>query len=89
LYTAKKNTNKAVETTEKLFASQNAAAESLSADDLQNIEGIIKASLQKDAFEKGIDITTMFTDAGIFPSKGEARKMIQAGGVSINRKKGR
>ncbi|MFN5134061.1 MAG: S4 domain-containing protein, partial [Chitinophagaceae bacterium] len=26
-------------------------------------------------------------ETGIFPSKGEARKMIQGGGVSINRKK--
>ena len=29
----------------------------------------------------------MLTDAGIFPSKGEARKMMQQGGLSINRKK--
>ena len=79
--------DKAAATTEKLFAAQNASAESLSAEDLRNIEGIIKASVQKDAFEKGIDIVSLFTDAGIFPSKGEARKMIQAGGVSINRKK--
>ncbi len=79
--------NKAIETTEKLFASQNAAAESLSEEDLQGIEGILKVSVNKQKFEEGIDLTTMFTEAGIFPSKGEARKMIQAGGVSINRKK--
>jgi tyrosyl-tRNA synthetase len=79
--------NKAIETTEKLFASQNAAAESLSEEDLQGIEGILKVSLSKQKFDEGIDLTTMFTEAGIFPSKGEARKMIQAGGVSINRKK--
>jgi tyrosyl-tRNA synthetase len=79
--------NKAIETTEKLFASQNAAAESLSEEDLQGIEGILKVSVSKEKFDEGIDITTMFTEAGIFPSKGEARKMIQAGGVSINRKK--
>ena len=77
----------AIDTTEKLFSTQHASAESLSEDDLNNIEGIIKASVQKNEFEKGIDIVTMFTDAGIFPSKGEARKMIQSGGVSINRKK--
>jgi tyrosyl-tRNA synthetase len=78
---------KAIETTEKLFAAQNASAESLSADDLQNIEGIIKASVAKNAFDNGIDIVSMLTDTGIFPSKGEARKMIQSGGVSINRRK--
>jgi tyrosyl-tRNA synthetase len=26
-------------------------------------------------------------DAGIFPSKGEARKMVQGGGVSLNKQK--
>jgi len=78
---------KAIETTEKLFASQNAAAESLSEDDLNNIEGIIKATVPKKEFGTGIDIVSLFTDAGIFPSKGEARKMIQAGAISTNRKK--
>ena len=78
---------KAVNTTEKLFASQNASAESLSEDDLTGIEGIIKATIAKQDFAAGIDVTTLFTEAGIFPSKGEARKMIQSGGVSINRKK--
>ena len=78
---------KAAETTEKLFASQNAAAESLSEEDLENIEGIIKSTVAKNDFEKGIDIISMLTDAGIFPSKGEARKMMQQGGLSINRKK--
>lgn len=78
---------KAIETTEKLFASQNASVESLSESDLANIDGIIKATVEKRDFEAGIDVTTLFTDAGIFTSKGEARKMIQSGGVSINRKK--
>ncbi len=78
---------KAVNTTEKLFASQHASAESLSEADLKGIEGIVKATVAKKEFETGIDLTTLFTDAGIFPSKGEARKMIQSGGVSINRKK--
>lgn len=79
--------NKAIETTEKLFASQNADAESLSEEDLNNIQGIVKSEVNKEQYAAGIDIVTLFTDAGIFPSKGEARKMIQQGGVSINRKK--
>jgi tyrosyl-tRNA synthetase len=37
--------------------------------------------------EEGIDVITLLTDTRIFPSKGEARKMIQNGGVSINRHK--
>ena len=34
--------NKAVETTEKLFANQNAPAESLSEEDLEGMEGVVK-----------------------------------------------
>ena len=54
---------------------------------LNSIEGIVKATVQKTVFENGIDITSLFTDIGIFPSKGEAKKMIMSGGVSINRNK--
>ena len=78
---------KAIETTEKLFASQNATAESLTEEELNNIEGIKKTVVTKSAFEAGANIATMFTDAGIFASKGDAKKMIISGGVSINRKK--
>jgi tyrosyl-tRNA synthetase len=77
----------ALDTTEKLFSAKNASAESLSEEDLNNIEGIIKTTIDKTAFENGIDITSLLTDTGIFPSKGEAKKMIMAGGVSINRNK--
>lgn len=78
---------KAIETTGKLFAAANATADSLTEDDLVNMDGIIKTSVNKTDFDEGLDITSMFTDAGIFSSKGEARKMITAGGVSINKKK--
>jgi tyrosyl-tRNA synthetase (EC 6.1.1.1) len=32
-------------------------------------------------------VVTFLAESGIFPSKGEARKMVQNGGVSINRNK--
>jgi tyrosyl-tRNA synthetase len=79
--------DKAVETTEKLFATKNASADSLTIDDLNSIEGIVKSKITIASFGEGIDITTMFTEAGIFDSKGNARKMIIDGGVSINRVK--
>ncbi len=78
---------KAIETTQKLFANQNAPAESLSIDDLENMEGVEKISFSKQQLETGIDIINFLTEAAILPSKGEARKMIQNGGISINRKK--
>ena len=79
--------NKAIETTEKLFAGQNAAAESLSEDDLNNMEGIVKVDYPSSKITTGIDVVSFLAETNIFPSKGEAKKMIQGGGVSINRKK--
>ncbi len=77
----------AIETTEKLFASQHAPAESLSVEDLEAMEGIVKSSYPADKIKEGQNIINFLTEANIFPSKGEARKMIQNGGISINRKK--
>jgi len=78
---------KAVETTEKLFANQTASAASLSPDDLENMDGIIKFDFDAGKITNGIDIVSFLAETGIFPSKGEARKTIQGGGVSINRNK--
>ena len=79
--------NKAIETTEKLFANQSAPAESLSAEDLEGMDGILKTDFSKEKIEAGIDVVSFLAETNIFPSKGEARKMVQGGGVSINRKK--
>ena len=79
--------NKAIETTEKLFSNQDAPAESLSEEDLQQMEGVVKFQFAAEKINAGIDAISFLTDTGCFPSKGEARKMIQNGGVSINRKK--
>jgi len=78
---------KAIETTAKLFASQNASAENLSEDDLNNMEGIVKTDFSKERLTEGMDVINFLAETQIFTSKGDARKMIQGGGVSINRKK--
>ncbi len=77
----------AVATTEKLFANQTAPVESLSAQDLESMDGIIKIDFTKEKIAVGIDIVSFLAETTIFPSKGEARKTVQGGGVSINRKK--
>jgi tyrosyl-tRNA synthetase len=79
--------NKAIETTEKLFANVNAPAESLSVDDLENMDGVEKISFDRSKIELGIDIVSFLAETNIFPSKGEAKKMVQGGGISVNRKK--
>ena len=79
--------SKAIETTEKLFSNQQAPIELLSETDLEQIQGVIKVEVDKASLAEGIDIVSLLANTGIFPSKGEARKTIQGGGVSINRKK--
>ena len=49
------------------------------------MEGIINLEFPKDKLNTGIDAVSFLAESNIFPSKGEARKMIQNGGVSINR----
>lgn len=78
---------KAIETTQKLFASASAPADALSVDDLESMEGIVKIELQRSRLDEGIDVISFLTETAILPSKGEARKMIQNGGISINRNK--
>ncbi len=78
---------KAIETTEKLFANQTAPAESLSIEDLEGMEGVVKFDFAKDKLQSGIDVVSLLAETAIFPSKGEARKMVQQGGVSLNRNK--
>jgi len=77
----------AIATTEKLFSNQHAPAENFSADDLESIEGLVKIEFSRDKITGGIDIVSFLAEAGIVPSKGEARKLVQGGGISINRKK--
>lgn len=77
----------AVETTAKIFANQSAPAESLSKEDLENMEGIVKFDFDGARLSAGVDIVSFLAETSIFPSKGEARKMVTAGGVSVNRKK--
>ena len=76
---------KALADTEKMFANQSAPAESLSEEDLQSLDGI--ARFDYEAARLGSDVVTFLAETGIAPSKGEARKLIQGGGISINRKK--
>ncbi|AHF14397.1 tyrosine--tRNA ligase [Niabella soli] len=78
---------KAIVTTEKLFANQSKPASEMSIEDLEGMEGVVKATLAKTELEKGIDIVTLLADTKIAPSKGEARKLVQGGGISVNREK--
>ena len=77
----------AMQTTDKLFADLNAPAESLSIEDLEGMEGVQLFQYDLVKINEGVDVVSFLAETGVFPSKGEARKMVQNGGVSINRKK--
>jgi tyrosyl-tRNA synthetase len=75
----------ALETTEKLFERQNAPATSLSLKDLEEMQGIVHVTVPRTRLQESPDVVSFLAEATIFPSKGEARKTIINGGVSINR----
>ena len=59
----------------------------MSQDDLESLEGVQKIPFELTKIETGVDLVSFLAETKIFPSKGEARKMVTGGGVSINRKK--
>lgn len=54
---------------------------------LQVLEGVPTVEINKSQLEAGYDLIGFLAEAEIFPSKGEARKMWQSGGVGLNKEK--
>ncbi len=57
---------------------------------LQVFEGVPQADISKSELENSVNVTDLLSEVTkgvIFPSKGEARRMIKGGGVSINKTK--
>jgi tyrosyl-tRNA synthetase len=81
--------NFAIKATEILFG--NATTEVLQSLNeeqlLQVMEGVPTVNVTLAQLTEGYDLVSFLADTQIFPSKGEARKMWQAGGLSINKEK--
>lgn len=80
----------AVEASEILFG--NATTEALKKLDedtfLQIFEGVPTFNISKNELSQGIKAVDLLTEkATVFPSKGEMRKTVQAGGVTVNKTK--
>ncbi|MFM1756635.1 MAG: hypothetical protein RL621_1608 [Bacteroidota bacterium] len=79
----------AIQATEILFG--NATTEVLQSLNetqlLQVMDGVPTVNLDAAKIAAGYDIVELLADTAIFPSKGEARKMWQAGGIGINKEK--
>jgi tyrosyl-tRNA synthetase len=82
--------NAAVEASEILFGegTTEALKKFTEKDLLSALEGVPQVDIARSDLESGINILDFFSDkTKICSSKGEARKMVQAGGVSINKAK--
>ncbi|MDE6009675.1 MAG: tyrosine--tRNA ligase [Muribaculaceae bacterium] len=82
--------NAAVEASQILFS--NKADEALRNIDektlLEVFEGVPTFKVSKEELEAGVPLLELLAaKTAVFPSKGEARKMVQQGGVSLNKKK--
>ncbi len=82
--------NAAVEASQILFS--NKAQDALRNLDektlLDVFEGVPQFKVEREKIEAGIPVLDLLAaETAVFPSKGEARKMIQGGGVSINKEK--
>ena len=80
----------AVEASTILFG--NATSEALKKLDedtlLAVFDGVPQFTISKEILEAGVKAIDLLTDtAAVFPSKGEMRKLVQSGGVSINKEK--
>jgi tyrosyl-tRNA synthetase len=54
---------------------------------LQVMEGVPAIEVSKASLDAGYEIVSFLADTQIFPSKGEARKMWQGGGLGLNKSK--
>jgi tyrosyl-tRNA synthetase len=81
--------NFAVQASEILFSNDTAEIlQSLNEEQLlQVLEGVPAVEISQAELLNGYDLLTFLADTKIFPSKGEARKMWQGGGISINKLK--
>ena len=79
----------AVKASEILFNNDTAAIlQSLNEEQLlQVLEGVPTVSITKEQVMEGYDFISFLADSQIFPSKGEAKKMLQGGGLAINKVK--
>lgn len=80
----------AIKTSEFLFGNGSLAfLQTLDAKSVLEIfEGVPQFHISKAELEEGIDITTLLAEkTTVFPSKGEVKKTIQGGGLSINKAK--
>ncbi|MGH2563755.1 MAG: tyrosine--tRNA ligase, partial [Ginsengibacter sp.] len=79
----------AVKASEILFSNDTAQTlKELNEDQLlQVMEGVPSIEVERNILKENIDLISLLANTKIFPSKGEARKMLAGGGVFLNKEK--
>jgi tyrosyl-tRNA synthetase len=78
----------AIEASEVLFKGDEQSLRNLAITDFVGVfEGVPQHAFETSKLTTDINIIDFLVDTQLFPSKGEARKMVQAGGVLINKTK--
>ena len=84
---SKKDYEFAVQASQILFSNETAEIlQQLNEEELlQVLEGVPQIEFSKKSLDADIDIISFLAETKIFPSKGEAKKMVQGGGININK----
>lgn len=78
----------AVKASQILFSGTTEQFQALNETQLLDImDGVKTFTTSFNGIQEGLNIINLLSETGIFPSKGEARKMVANGGVSINKSK--
>ena len=74
----------ALGTSERLFNNQSSGNKILSIEDIRQLQGVTEFLISNASLESGMNIVNLLADSGSLSSRGEARKIVQQGGVAIN-----
>jgi tyrosyl-tRNA synthetase len=77
----------AQETTDQLFSNKHLTIDSVTEMVLMDMKDIPRATFPISRLENGMDVVSLLFEGGIFKSKGESKRSILSGGVSINMKR--
>ncbi len=76
---------KAVRASNLLFSKESSDLESFSVEELQDVfEGVPSSAFSRQRLEDGVNVIDFLAEVGVCPSKKEARRLLQQGGVKIN-----
>lgn len=77
----------AVQASQILFSNQTSdVLSALTVEQLmQVLEGVPEVEISESSIKSGLDIVSLLADTNILSSKGEARKMVIGGGISLNK----